>query len=114
MAFLEAPQTLEEVAAAPKRIKGPCLLNVVWRGKTPEVPLEDAERMGYRLAILPGLLFKAVIGTCDAVLEEVRRTGRHPAPLKDMTVREAFRRMGADDWDRIGAAARGPESRAAE
>jgi 2-methylisocitrate lyase-like PEP mutase family enzyme len=114
MAFLEAPQTLEEVAAVPRLVKGPCLLNVVWRGKTPEVALDDAERMGYRLAILPGLLFKAVIGVCDAVLAEVRRTGRHPAPTKDMTVREAFRRMGAEDWDRIGAAARNPADRAAE
>jgi hypothetical protein len=31
-----------------------------------------------------------------------------------MTVREAFRRMGAEDWDRIGAAARNPADRAAE
>src|SRR5689334_14291333 len=35
MAFVEAPQTLEEVASEPKRVKGPCLLNVVWGGKTP-------------------------------------------------------------------------------
>jgi 2-methylisocitrate lyase-like PEP mutase family enzyme len=114
MAFLEAPQTLEEVAAVPRLVAGPCLLNVVWRGKTPEVPLGEAERMGYRLVILPGLLFKAVIGVCDEALAEVRRTGRHPAPMKDMTVRDAFRRMGADDWDRIGAAARAPRDRAAE
>src|SRR5262245_4361934 len=33
MAFVEAPQTLEEVAAVPRLVKGPCLLNVVWRGK---------------------------------------------------------------------------------
>src|SRR6266699_2275601 len=37
MAFVEAPQTLEEVAAVPRLVQGPCLLNVVWRGKTPEV-----------------------------------------------------------------------------
>src|SRR5229473_4109704 len=30
MAFVEAPQTLEEVAAVPRLVKGPCLLNVVW------------------------------------------------------------------------------------
>src|SRR5215470_11879752 len=46
MAFVEAPQTLEEVAAVPRLVKGPCLLNVVWRGKTPEVAFGDAERMG--------------------------------------------------------------------
>jgi 2-methylisocitrate lyase-like PEP mutase family enzyme len=55
MAFLEAPESLEEVAAIPKLVKGPCLLNLVWRGKTPEVGLDDAEAMGYKLAILPAL-----------------------------------------------------------
>jgi 2-methylisocitrate lyase-like PEP mutase family enzyme len=101
MAFVEAPQTLEEVAAVPRLVNGPCLLNVVWRGKTPEVSFDDAERMGYRLAIVPGMLFKAVIGVCDATLAELRRSGRHPVPMHSMTVREAFRRVGADEWDAI-------------
>jgi 2-methylisocitrate lyase-like PEP mutase family enzyme len=101
MAFVEAPQTLEEVAAVPRLVKGPCLLNVVWRGKTPEVAFGDAERMGYRVAIVPGMLFKAVIGVCDATLSELRQTGRHPVPMHSMTVRDAFRRVGADEWDAI-------------
>src|SRR5579862_1266337 len=90
MAFVEAPQTMEEVASVPKLVKGPCLLNVVWRGKTPEVAFGEAERMGYRLAIVPGLLFKAVIGVCDAMLSELRSTDRHPVPVHSMTVRDAF------------------------
>jgi NAD(P)-dependent dehydrogenase (short-subunit alcohol dehydrogenase family) len=103
MAFVEAPQTVEEVAAVPRLVKGPCLLNVVWRGKTPEVAFSEAERMGYRFAIVPGMLFKAVIGVCDAVLSELHNTGRHPVPMHSMTVREAFRRVGADEWDAVMA-----------
>ena len=49
--FLEAPQTLEEVAKVPQVVKAPCLLNMVLKGKTPHVNLKDAERMGYRLVI---------------------------------------------------------------
>jgi 2-methylisocitrate lyase-like PEP mutase family enzyme len=101
MAFVEAPQTLDEVAAVPRLVQGPCLLNVVWRGKTPEVAFDDARRMGYKLAIVPGMLFKAVIGACDATLKELRRTGRHPIPAESMTVRDAFRRVGADEWDAV-------------
>jgi 2-methylisocitrate lyase-like PEP mutase family enzyme len=103
MAFVEAPQTLEEVAAVPRLVKAPCLLNVVWRGKTPDVAFDDAQRMGYKLAIVPGMLFKAVIGVCDATLAELRRTGRHPVPADSMTVRDAFRRVGADEWDAVSA-----------
>ncbi|HEY1362492.1 MAG TPA: isocitrate lyase/PEP mutase family protein [Xanthobacteraceae bacterium] len=116
MAFVEAPQTLEEVAAVPRLVRGPCLVNVVWRGKTPDVAFADAQGMGYRLAIVPGMLMKAVIGVCDATLAELARTGRHPEPANSMTVREAFRRVGADEWDAVSARARSaaPPAQAAE
>ncbi|MBZ5578127.1 MAG: isocitrate lyase/PEP mutase family protein [Acidobacteriia bacterium] len=110
MAFVEAPQTREEVAAVPRLVKGPCLLNVVWRGKTPDVSLDDAQAMGYRLAILPAVLFTAVIGVCDAMLEELRRTRRHPVPAADLTPAQAFRRFGADEWDPLRARFRAPAS----
>jgi len=99
MAFVEAPQTREEVAAIPRLVGGPCLLNVVWRGKTPDISLDDAQSMGYKVAILPALLFTAVIGVSDAMLEELRRTRRHPVPAADLTPAEAFRRLGAEEWD---------------
>jgi hypothetical protein len=57
--------------------------------------------MGYRFAIVPGLLFKAVIGVCDAMLSELRSTERHPVLTHGMTVREAFQRVGADEWDAV-------------
>ncbi len=109
MAFVEAPQTIEEVAAVPRLVKGPCLLNVVWRGKTPDVAFADAQAMGYMLAIVPGMLFKAVLGACDATLAELRRLGKHPVPANSMTVREAFRRVGADEWDAVQERFRTPE-----
>jgi len=108
VAFLEAPQTVEEVLAVPRLVKGPCLLNVVWRGKTPEVAFEDAERAGYKLAIVPGLLFKAVIGVCDAMLAELKARGRHPTLDTEMTVGDAFRRMGAEQWDAVSERFRAP------
>jgi 2-methylisocitrate lyase-like PEP mutase family enzyme len=101
MAFVEAPQTLEEVAAVPKLVNGPCLFNNVWRGKSPDITFDDARRMGYRVTIVPGLLFKAVIGICDTVLEQMKEIGCHPRLDADMTVRDAFRRIGADEWDAV-------------
>jgi 2-methylisocitrate lyase-like PEP mutase family enzyme len=109
MVFVEAPQTLEEVAAVPRLVKGPCLLNVVRHGKTPEVDFADAERMGYRLAIVPGLLLKSVVGVCEQALGELKSSGRHPPLLKEMTVREAFQISGADEWDALRSRFREPE-----
>ena len=99
MAFVEAPQTLEEVAAVPRLVKGPCLLNVVCGGKTPDLDLREAEAMGYKLAIVPGLLIKCVVGICEDKLAELKAIHRHPAPPKEMTVRQMFERVGADEWD---------------
>jgi 2-methylisocitrate lyase-like PEP mutase family enzyme len=101
MAFVEAPQTLEEVAAVPRLVRGPCLLNVVRGGKTPDLDLGDAERMGYKLAIVPGLLIKNVVGICEKMLAELALTRRHPAPVREMTVRETFQLWGADEWDAL-------------
>ena len=99
MAFVEAPQTLEEVAAVPRRVNGPCLLNVVYGGKTPVLDLREAEAMGYKLAIVPALLLKGVVGICEQALAELKTTHRHPEPVQEMTVREMFNRFGADEWD---------------
>jgi 2-methylisocitrate lyase-like PEP mutase family enzyme len=101
MAFVEAPQTLDEVKEVPKLVNGPCLLNVVHRGKTPSIPLGDAEAMGYKLAILPTLLFRSVIGLCDELLTELKETNVFPSPPGDMSPHDAFRRFGADEWDEL-------------
>ena len=99
MAFLEAPQSPEEVAAVPRLVKGPCLLNVVSGGKTPVLDLAEAQKLGFRLAILPGLLFQTAVPAFDAVLAEVKATRRHP-DMK-VSIKEKFRRMGSDEWDAL-------------
>ena len=114
MAFVEAPQTVEEVTAVPRLVSGPCLLNVVRGGKTPEIDLRHAEAVGYRLAIVPGLLIKGVVGICDKMLSELKATHRHPPPIKEMTVSEMFRRFGADEWDVLRERFRDPLRNAAE
>ena len=99
VAFLEAPQTIEEVQAVPKEVAGPCLLNVVRGGKSPDVDFGQAKDMGYRIAIVPGLLLIQVIGACEQALAAMKAEGRHPVPLADLSPAEAFARVGALEWD---------------
>jgi 2-methylisocitrate lyase-like PEP mutase family enzyme len=101
MAFVEAPQTAEEVAAVPRLVRGPCLLNVVRGGRTPDLDLREAERMGYKLAIVPGLLIQSVVGVCDQMLAELKASHRHPPLIREITIAEMFRRFGADEWDAL-------------
>ena len=51
------------------------------------------------IMIFPGMLFKAVIGTCDNILADLRTEGRHPVPAGDMNIKVGFSRVGANEWD---------------
>jgi 2-methylisocitrate lyase-like PEP mutase family enzyme len=101
MAFVEAAQSMEELALIPQRVKGPCLLNVVQGGKTPNLGPDDVARMGYRIAILPSLLTAAALSAFDAALANVR-AGHQLLPAgATLSLKERFRRFGADEWNDI-------------
>lgn len=101
VAFVEAPQTVEELAEIPRRVRGPCLLNYAAGGRTPMVDLAEVERMGYRLAILPALLMNAALRACDDALAELRATGRHPMPDPPLRIVDFTRMAGGDEWDPV-------------
>jgi 2-methylisocitrate lyase-like PEP mutase family enzyme len=108
MAFVEAVQSLDELRAVPRLVHGPCLLNIVKGGKTPDIALDDARAAGYRLAILPSLLSVAAIEGCEQALQALKGTGRPPASVSGASLRERFRRFQADEWDELRTRFRGP------
>lgn len=108
MAFVEAAQSMEELALIPRRVEGPCLLNIVRGGKTPDLSLDVAEELGYRLAILPSLLIGAVMESCDQTLRGLRETRKPPVSANVMPVAERFRRFGADEWNALRTKFRDP------
>ncbi|HEY1505519.1 MAG TPA: isocitrate lyase/phosphoenolpyruvate mutase family protein [Stellaceae bacterium] len=99
LAFLEAPQTVEEAAAVPKLVRGPCLLNLSIGGRTPLRDLAEAERAGYRIVIVPGLLLQEAMSAFAASLNALKTERRLPAATVD--VRERLRRIGAAEWDAL-------------
>jgi len=99
IAFVEATQTQEEAELVPRRVRGACLLNIVGGGRTPVFDVSVAESMGYKLAIIPGLLLSATIEACDAALAALKST--RIVPPVASSVGETFRRFGADDWNAL-------------
>jgi hypothetical protein len=55
--------------------------------------------MGYKLAIVPGLMLVATVVAGDAALAHLRSAGLPPDA--GMSVSELFRRFGADDWNAL-------------
>jgi 2-methylisocitrate lyase-like PEP mutase family enzyme len=104
VAFVEAPQTVDEVAAIPAAIGGPCLFNVVPGGSTPDVSLTELESWGYRIAILPTMLLAPIVAACEHALTMlIEDPGDGSAGADDLDEGPAaiFRRVGADDWDQL-------------
>ncbi|WP_424139763.1 isocitrate lyase/PEP mutase family protein [Roseomonas chloroacetimidivorans] len=99
MAFVEALQTKEEVLSAPSDVGAPCLLNIVYGGKTPPMTAAEICQAGYNIAILPGLLLSTTIKACDEVLAVVRGGVLYPPSLADMQPTAIFGRVGAAEWD---------------
>jgi hypothetical protein len=70
--------------------------------------MADAHALGYRLAILPGVLLSAVIAAADQALRSLAETGAAPPVSTGATILETFRRFGADEWSAL-AGREGPE-----
>lgn len=99
MAFVEAPQSIEEIASIPQRVNGPCLLNVVPGGKTPPITVAQAQEMGFRMMLYPGILLAALIQSADTALRTLQESGQAPAIPLDMRVLRAFQILGSAEWD---------------
>ena len=112
IAFVEAPKTSEEVAAVPRRVGGPCLFNLVLRGKSPSADLRRLAEAGYALTILPDVLWREMVAAAEGTLARLS-AGTLPDQEAGLTVRELFDRVGAGDWDRLRDAFAEP-ARAAE
>jgi 2-methylisocitrate lyase-like PEP mutase family enzyme len=109
IAFVEAPQSVEEAAAIARRVNGPCLLNLVPGGRTPNIPLKDVAELGFRIAILPGLLLTSMMGAADLALATVRNTGRVEARPDELPIRDLFNRLGALEWQYPAASVTGDD-----
>jgi 2-methylisocitrate lyase-like PEP mutase family enzyme len=112
VAFVEAPETLDEVRAVPAGVGGPCLFNVVPGGRSPEVPFSDLAAWGYRLAICPGALLWPIVVAADRALAALADscgvasdvvTGNGDGGGGGSGPAQLFGRVGAADWDQVRA-----------
>lgn len=99
VAFVESPKTMDEITAVPELVNGPCLLNLVVGGITPEIDLSEAERLGYKIAILPSILTASVFAACDKVLADLKENDRLPKIQNSTSVGDRFKRFHGDYWN---------------
>lgn len=96
--FVEAPETMDEVRAIPKLVKGPCMINIVRGGKTPLVSDQELRDLGYSIVISPGMALMTVITAYEAALKGLHETGMIPVPLEEISIVQVLERVNIDGW----------------
>jgi 2-methylisocitrate lyase-like PEP mutase family enzyme len=101
--FVEAPQSEEELAEIPRRIPNvTVLVNVFKGGKTPMLPMQRLQEMGYRIAIYPSETQRAAIHAMRRALDTLKREGTTESIDDSLTTfKERDRVVGLDDWQKI-------------
>jgi 2-methylisocitrate lyase-like PEP mutase family enzyme len=96
--FFEAPESLEEISTIARAIDKPLIFNLVANGRTPPVPMELLQELGYAMSIVPGLSIKTIAAS---VLHEMKRlrTGESWTELQQaMSSRAVFDLVGYQEW----------------
>jgi 2-methylisocitrate lyase-like PEP mutase family enzyme len=78
--FLEAPESEAEMQAFCSAMEKPCMANMVPGGKTPILPPEQLQQIGYKLAVYPVMLLSASISAMQSVLAALRPGASAPLP----------------------------------
>jgi 2-methylisocitrate lyase-like PEP mutase family enzyme len=101
--FVEAPQSEAELEEIPRRISDvPLLVNVFKGGKTPMLPVERLDQMGYRIAIYPSESQRAAIYAMRMALGMLKKEGTTQGMDDRLTTfKERDKIVGLDDWQKI-------------
>ena len=80
----------------------PLLVNVFKGGKTPMLPMERLEKMGYRIAIYPSETQRAAIHAMRTALSTLKREGTTESIDANLTTfKDRDKVVGLDDWNKI-------------
>lgn len=94
--FVEAPESLEELARIGSEVPGPKLANLVEGGDTPLVSLDELEALGFKIAAYPVTLLSASIRAMQEALESLA-LGQMPKRLLEFP--ELRRVVGFEAYD---------------
>ena len=72
--FIEAPEDAEQVKRIPQEVNAPTMINLAPR--TPDFSADEIEKMGFAIAIYPGICFTAAYTACLDELLYFKETGK--------------------------------------
>jgi 2-methylisocitrate lyase-like PEP mutase family enzyme len=73
--FVEAPESLEDLKAIPRRLKAPQLVNMVLGGKTPIIDETAAAEMGFNLVLYANAALQGAVHGMQSTLSTLKQKG---------------------------------------
>jgi 2,3-dimethylmalate lyase len=96
--FVEALRSQEDIEHLVRDVHVPLLYNFVEHGKSPLLPVDELQRLGFKVVIFPGSIMLAVLPLVRQILGEIKQRGTTDALLDRMTnVVELFETMGLSE-----------------
>lgn len=86
--FVEAPRTVEELAAIGRALPGVKVANMVEGGRTPLVPADDLKAMGFKMVIYANLVLRSSVRAIQASLAHLHAAGDTRGILDQMITME--------------------------
>ena len=80
--FLEAPESIEEMKEYCNQVPGHKMANMIEHGKTPVLPAEQLEEIGYKISVFPLSLLNASIVAMRESLAMIKQ-GKEPTNILD-------------------------------
>ncbi len=91
--FVEAPESVDELAEIGRSLPGPLMVNMVEGGKTPLVEASRLEAWGFRLVIFPNSLLRLFVRQAQRLLGDLRSSGTTEGFLEHMVLFPELNRL---------------------
>ena len=93
--FVEALRTPEEARRVTKNFDVPLLYNFVESGKSPLIPADELEGLGFKIVIFPGSAFMVVCQAVTELMKELKNTGTTASMMDKMaSLNQCFETVG--------------------
>jgi 2-methylisocitrate lyase-like PEP mutase family enzyme len=96
--FIEAPQGRQELERIPREVRHPLLVNMLTGGVTPILPVEELERLGYKIVVCPIETLLVAGRAVQRLIAALLTRGRVDLPEEEMmTFAEVKQVLGLDE-----------------
>jgi 2-methylisocitrate lyase-like PEP mutase family enzyme len=96
--FIEAPEGRDELEQVPRQVRYPLLVNMLTGGVTPILPVDELERLGYKIVVCPIESLLVTGAAVQRLIQALLSRGRVDQPGEEMmTFAQIKQVLGLDE-----------------